>query len=218
MKLVKLWGALRFSDAANIRAKSVKVYDGKLTALLQKTKTTGAGKRVRELPLYIDSGAYVFKKEWLVTGWELVKKKWRDDEQFLFCEGAFSEGMTGVGQMRYYEAAGASEDVIATLCDHENKKLFPEGLERFWSEHSERASLPSALAAIGIHKTERDLVGRWMPEGSDAYVRTYNAAVSRPQVRFAKEIRKGRGYESYDEGSIFEETKDWKRPKEVSRI
>ena len=53
MKLVKLWGALRFSDAANLKIASVRLYDGKLTAILQRTKTTGAGKRVRELPLYI---------------------------------------------------------------------------------------------------------------------------------------------------------------------
>ena len=172
MKLVKMWAALRFSDAANIKARSVRYYDARLTAILHKTKTTGAGKRVRELPLYIDDGAYVFKKDWLKVGWEQVKKTWRDDENYLFSEGAFTTEMTGVGPMKYYEASGASEEVIASLCDHEGGRLFPVGLERFWSEHSERATLPSALAAIGVVKTERDLVGRWMPEGSDAYVRT----------------------------------------------
>ena len=209
MKLVKLWAALRFSDAANIRASAVKFYDGKLTAILTKTKTTGAGKRVRELPLYVDEGAFVFKKGWLETGYKLVKMTMREEDQFLFSEGAFSTTMTGVGPMKYYEASGASEEVIGGLVDHEGQRLLPQGVERFWSEHSERSTLPSALAALGVPKAERDLIGRWQPEGSDAYVRTYNAAVGRLQRQFAKEIRGGRGYASFDEGSVLEEIKDW---------
>ena len=50
MKLVKMWAALRFSDAANMQVKTPKYYDGKMTADLHKAKTTGAGKRVQELP------------------------------------------------------------------------------------------------------------------------------------------------------------------------
>ena len=70
MKLIKVWGALRFSDTANMRTKDIKVYDGKMAAMLRKTKTTGAGKRVRELPVFIDECAYVYQKEWMVTGYD----------------------------------------------------------------------------------------------------------------------------------------------------
>ena len=209
MKLVKLWAALRFSDAANMRTKDIKVYDGKLTALLRKTKTTGAGKRVRELPVYIDSCAFVYQKDWLVTGYELMKAKWVTEDQYVFSEGIFDEGMAGVGSMRYYEASAASADVLRSLKDHEGDDLLPESIERFWSEHSERATLPSALAALGIGKTDRDLIGRWMPEGSDQYVRTYNAAVARLQRRFSNVVRRGEAYESFDEGAVLEEVKDW---------
>ena len=88
-KLVKVWGALRFSDAANMKVKAVRFYDGKLTATLQKTKTTGAGKRVRELPLYISQEAYVSELAWLEIGYNLVERTWRDEGEYVFNEGAF---------------------------------------------------------------------------------------------------------------------------------
>ena len=68
------------------------------------------------------------------------------------------------------------------LRDERGEQLIPHGWERYWTEHSERATMPSALAALGIEKSERDLLGRWTPEGSDQYVRTYNAVVGRLQA------------------------------------
>ena len=58
MKLVKMWAALRFSDAANMQVKTPKYYDGKMTADLHKAKTTGAGK-----------GGRVFCPEEVAGGW-----------------------------------------------------------------------------------------------------------------------------------------------------
>lgn len=155
-KLVKVWGALRFSDAANMKVKAVRFYDGKLTATLQKTKTTGAGKRVRELPLYISEEAYVSESAWLEIGYNLVKRTWRDEGEYVFNEGAFM-GQTGVGPMKYYEAS-ASSDVISCM---KGERIFPENFDRFWLEHLGRSTLPSCLAAIGASKTDRDLIGRW---------------------------------------------------------
>ena len=209
LKLVKFWSALRFSDAANLKAEDVRVFDQKLTAILRKTKTTGAGKRVRELPVYIDPGAYVLRQDWLTAGYELVKTTWREGNEFVFNDGALGPGQTGMGQLKYFEASGASIEVFTVLTDYKGGRMIPEGWERFWSEHSERTTLPSALAALGVHKDERDLIGRWLPEGSNQYVRTYNAAVSRLQRRVAGVIRSGAAYEKFDEGSVLEELKDW---------
>ena len=65
------------------------------------------------------------------------------------------------------------------------------------------------MAAMGVSKTDRDLIGRWLPEGSDQYVRTYNAAVARLQKKFVKVVRSGKAYATFDEGSILEEMKEW---------
>ena len=53
------------------------------------------------------------------------------------------------------------------------------------------------------------MLGGWQPEGSDQYLRTYNAAVGRMQKKFAEAARREDAYEVLDEGSIFESVKDW---------
>eukprot|EP00969_Alexandrium_andersonii_P283332 12525987-Alexandrium_andersonii.AAC.1 len=48
--------------------------------------------------------------------------------------------------------------------------LLGRELAGLWSEHSERATLPSGLAVLGEDKAKRDLLGRWCPDGgSDTY-------------------------------------------------
>ena len=45
--------------------------------------------------------------------------------------------------------------------------LFPGALAAGWTNHSERATLTSALAAIRVPKDQRSLIGRWSPDGPD---------------------------------------------------
>ena len=60
-----------------------------------------------------------------------------------------------------------------------NEYLLEGDWPRIWSTHSERASLVSLLATAGVGRDERNLIGRWAPEGSDDYVRTYRQAAKR---------------------------------------
>ena len=99
--------------------------------------------------------------------------------------------------------------MLQELRDEKGDPLIPHGWERYWTEHSERATLSSALAAVGVAKTDRDLLGRWTPEGSDQYVRTYNSVVGKLQVKYAEPVRDGYGYESFDEGAVLEGLKTW---------
>lgn len=64
LKLLKTWASLRFDDLANIKLENLKFYDGKLAGILRKTKTTGAGKRVRELLIFVSEEAYLHRKQW----------------------------------------------------------------------------------------------------------------------------------------------------------
>ena len=111
--------------------------------------------------------------------------------------------------MPYQEAVAWSGEVMREMEGTAGHKLLPEGWERFWTEHSERSTMTSCLAALGTPKTDRDLLGRWKPEGSDQYVRTYNAVVRRLQKTFAEPIRRGEGYKTYHEGAVLEEMKTW---------
>lgn len=52
-------------------------------------------------------------------------------------------------------------------------------------------------------------MGRWSPEGSDQYVRSYNAVITRLQRVFAMAVRRGDAYKRLDEGAVLEDLKIW---------
>ena len=208
VKLVKVWASMRFDDLAHLKTDMVASYEGKLSGLLKRTKTTGAGKRVKELPFHVSTHAWVEQPEWLSKGMEALGRTLRGTYSLLVPAGA-STAAPQEGTMPYQEAVAWSTEVMTALKDKDNERLIPDGWERFWTEHSERVTLSSGLAALGVAKDERDLLGRWKPEGSDQYVRSYNAAVSRMQNQFAQPIKIGDGYSAFDEGAILEELKVW---------
>ena len=207
-KLIKLWGSMRFDDAAHLKMSELKFYDGQLTGMMHQSKTTGAGKRVRELPIFIARDSYVLQDDWLAVGYDLVKLQMPRERVFLFPEGCFYGTRYGTSHVSYAEAVAGSSRAFALLEGYHGP-LIPSGWERFWSEHSERATLPSGLAALGVEKSSRDLLGRWCPEGSDVYVRTYNTIVKKMQQKIVAVLRGEAAYEVLDEGSIMEELKTW---------
>ena len=68
MKLVKVWASLRFDDMAHMRTEMISTYEGKFAGLMKRTKTTGAGKRVKELPFFISEEAWIAHPSWLEEG------------------------------------------------------------------------------------------------------------------------------------------------------
>ena len=207
-KLIKMWASMRFDDAAHLKTSELRFYDGQLVGMMHQSKTTGAGKRVRELPIFIAKDAYVLHDDWLSVGFDLVKLQMPREREYLFPEGCFYGKVYGASHVKYAEAVAGSSKTLALLEGY-NGRLIPSGWERFWSEHSERATLPSGLAALGVEKSDRDLLGRWCPEGSDVYVRTYNAIVRKMQKKIVTVLRGESAYEDLDEGSILEELKVW---------
>ena len=49
--------------------------------------------------------------------------------------------------------------------------VFRSSSTRFWTPHSGRTLLPSATAALGFSKSERDFLGGWCAQASDRYAR-----------------------------------------------
>ena len=211
-KLIKMWASMRFDDAAHLKTSELRFYDGQLVGMMHQSKTTGPGKRVRELPIFIAKDAYVLRDDWLQVGFDLVKLQMPRDRDYVFPESCFYGMVYGASHVAYAEAVAGSTKTLAVLEGYHGR-LIPSGWERFWSEHSERATLSSGLAALGVEKSDRDLLGRWCPEGSDVYVRTYNAIVKKMQKRIVAVLRGEAAYEELDEGSILEELKVWLREK-----
>lgn len=208
MKLVKIWASLRFDDMAHMRSEMFTLYEGKFSGLMKRTKTTGAGKRVKELPFFVSEEAWVAHPSWMEKGLEALGRARGGDYELVVPMGT-SSGSAVNAVMPYQEAVAWSGEVMREMVGAGGHKLVPEGWERFWTEHSERSTMTSCLAALGTPKPDRDLLGRWKPEGSDQYVRTYNAVVRRLQKAFADPIREGRSYQAYDEGAVLEEMKSW---------
>lgn len=67
-RLLKVFGALRTDDLQRIRSEDVHLQESGLTARLRRTKTSGAGKKVKDLTLFVPSSAWVGTRGWLEEG------------------------------------------------------------------------------------------------------------------------------------------------------
>ena len=65
------------------------------------------------------------------------------------------------------------------LMDFKGNRLIPQELMELWTEHSERATLPTILDGFGLDPRDRDALGRWRPEGSDVYSRSFSGKIRR---------------------------------------
>ena len=91
----------------------------------------------------------------------------------------------------------------------------PLELQGYWTEHSERSVLPTALSLMDVPPQDKDLLGRWKPEGSDIYARSFGGRVARLQALFAGAAREADRYTRLDEREIAADLVPWlvERPK-----
>lgn len=221
MRLVKTYATLRWDDMQRLRLEHVALRDAGLTGRLLRTKTSGAGRRVRELPLFVPRGAWLASESWLATGYKIWAEIKPKDRDFFLPRPVPSLGGFTARAASSADAAWLGEEVLARApmperipgdemkFRHGSGLLFTFGLSKGWTNHSERSTLPSALAAIGVEKDRRNLLGRWGPDGSDEYVRTYRSAVRELVALFVGSVRAGRSYEDFDEEEAFEDAANW---------
>lgn len=186
VKLVKVWASLRFNDMQHVEPHLVKVFQGRMTTVLRQTKTSGPARRVRELPVCISEYAYIHTHEWFSVGWKLLGELADFPRDYLLPK--INQEATGFlrRMASYTDMCAYSEKVFGLIrSQRAQTTVIPKVFQGFWTEHSERATLASALSILKVEPTERDMLGRWKPEGSETYMRTYNAVISRLQNTFA---------------------------------
>ena len=210
VKLIKLWGTLRYDDIQKIVPKELKYTWGRLSTVLRITKTSGPGKRIQELPVVITERAYVRSSDWIKVGFDLLRRAAPFDRDYLLPK------MTGdmnffVQRMATYNDICSYSATLRRLVELKRGAgpLLPEVLSSFWTEHSERSTIPTGLAIVGCAKSERDMLGRWKPEGSDTYIRSYAGVVRRLQDRFARVLRLEDRSSLLDENDIVEGAQAW---------
>ena len=65
--LFKAWGTLRFDDVQRIKRQSLRRVGSMVQTTLQSSKTSGPGKRMKELPVGVSVEAHLLGLPWLTT-------------------------------------------------------------------------------------------------------------------------------------------------------
>ena len=208
-RLVKLWGCLRYSDTEGMPAQSLTLDGRGLRARLERTKTTGPGKKVTVLYTFVSVRAWLAESSWLSVGWKLWQQmsseaKVEHRDFFLVRPAADLNGLSGK-MARYCHAAAMSQALFQHLqaASPDVMGLMLNGLGTLWTEHSERATMRTWAACCEIAELVSKQLGRWQMSIDEAYVRSIRGNVERAQAKIASAVRRGfSGPDFLDEGSV----------------
>ena len=209
--LLKSWGTLRFDDAQRIRRETLRKIGKFVQTDLLSSKTSGPGKRVRQLPVAVSTEAQLLDLDWLDVFLKLLTKHLPNKSEFLMeqCTSDF-ERTTGK-EMRYRHASALSKIVLSELriptlvagswVESEVPPV-PTILLEMFSEHSARSVVPSLAIFVEEDKEKRNMIGRWRPSGSDDYCRTFRHVVGIVQNKIALALKAGEGAGRMQEGDV----------------
>jgi len=86
--LVCVWGCMRIDDLAGLDPKRLSLGSRGLKGFLVRTKTTGPGKNVKEVPFYIARKISVSGHDWLKSGLDIwLGYGCPDRDYFVFIAG-----------------------------------------------------------------------------------------------------------------------------------
>ena len=194
-KLLKIWAAARHSDLESLSPSSLSISQGGLEGRLDRTKTSGPGKRVRFLPIFVAKDAFFLRPDWQTMGMSLWKAEEMNFERdfFLPLPAADFSGCRR-GMASYSHVVSLSKQLwrclrFPTLSEGQwvfsDTFLFasPDAVS-FWTAHSERNWLVSILAAAGVPHEQREFIGRWRAcSSSEEYVRSARFIVRSLQLK-----------------------------------
>ena len=191
-RLLKVWAALRSGDTEAIVPAALRWTGAGLEGTLERTKTSGPGKRARRLPFFVLNGAYLAEPTWLKTGFDLLAEGMAFKRDYLIPRP--NADCTGpVKRMAAYTDRAAYGRAVLTDIDFGTRsgdRRLSSDATMYWTEHSERNFLVSVSAAFGFPKEQRDFLGRWRAGNqSDDYIRTARQLVGRIQTKVAARLR-----------------------------
>lgn len=201
-RLVKLWAGLRFSDTKGLPFGSLKMEDHGLSGVLMVTKTTGPGKKVAMLKVYVSREAWLTEGRWLEEGWAIwelmsAEKGYKDRDFFLPMPSKDLEGI--VRRMsHYYTAAQMSQALFSELyvkIAGDSMRMMEAGVGTVWTEHSERVTLRTWAATAGVPDRVMKLLGRWSPSVDQGYERQNRRDILKAQEFVAEFIKNASGEE-----------------------
>lgn len=167
-KLLKLWAAARHSDLEGLDPSSLVLTVQGLEGRLDRTKTSGPGRRVRFLPIFISRAAFLLRPEWLATGVEIWNHANMAFERDYFLPLPTADWKGCLKSMASYSQVVAFSKYLwrslRTLVHDQQSWVFSEqqmfaspDAVTFWSEHSERFSFGSFGSAARATRLLRSL-------------------------------------------------------------
>ena len=210
-RLMKVWTGMRYSDTLGLLEKTLEMHEYGVTAVLVKTKTTGPGKKVSHLRIWVSVHGWIKRKHWLEVGYDLWKQMGRaagllERDFALPCP---SDDLQGFSKRvaSYAVASKCSQALFNDLRVKFEGGLVPlvaESCGLLWSEHSERATMRTWSEGTGIPEEIRKQMGRWTPATDQVYERTCRLNTLRSQRKIAEFIKERIGDEDpFDEALIF---------------
>ena len=205
IRLIKVWGTLRFDDHRGLEPRNVALTEAGLVGTLTRTKTSGLGKKREVLGLFIDSAVHISEPAWLSCGWGLWAATDQARDYFIGLPTGDLSGMLA-REARYTDGLAMGR---ATLCHvvgpGDEAGLIDERFVGFWSEHSERATLPSLVGTMECFPREWvELLGRWEGKQADDYIRTQRVRIGKMQRAVGEKVRAAADQEAvFDESDVF---------------
>ena len=202
--LLLTWGTLRVDDLQNVDPSEISLSQLGLKVVLNRTKTSGAGKSVGRLSAFVMRGVCLsgfdrlgagfqlladarlsFKRDYLCVSfcddWETARQGFLEPECVaLYIRRVLKTLKTPVQQGGHLKLAS-------------NESLLPEEAVTYFTGHSGRRTLPSLAAAAGVSKDLRDFLGRWSAakHGSADYTLTSRQVVHGVQTSVCRAILEG---------------------------
>ena len=145
-KLLKVWGSLRWSDLQAIIPAELALVEGRLVTTLRRTKTSGPNRRAPQ-PTSRYLGARLLREELL------AKRRLKEHASYkrdYLMPRLKSDGGLEPKPACYADAMVATAGLLGILG-------LPLELQGYWTEHSERSVLPTALSLMDVPPQDKDL-------------------------------------------------------------
>jgi hypothetical protein len=120
MRLIKLYATMRADDLQRLRPEDVHLGPSGLKGILRRSKTTGAAKRVKTLPIFVPKEASVSGVDWLNVGYTLWKEA-ADFERDFFMPRVVPDGSG------FWRKCPTPGDLVAMGEGHRALEDAPEG-------------------------------------------------------------------------------------------
>ena len=218
--LLMIWCSLRTDDVLWIDRSRAMLSELGFRGVLLRTKTSGVGRKVKELPIFVSRLVSLTGRDWLQIGVALYEEEARHFPGTLFlCKPR----RDGSGFTRNYmdsallanwmkwtigQLAAPRRSMGLWLEDGVDLLAPDEWISR-WSGHSARHCLPSWSAALGVPGEQRAFVGRWkagIETDANSYVLTSRQIVQGVQELVVKAFSVG-DPKSFVETEVLEDLK-----------